>query len=462
MKELTTEEKLQQKFEELGRPIFAEDIGEDSFDFFSISEENSCFFYPNNTDILNINYDYRQAFYPKNEKRNFIYNWLRQKLREKDKLNAKELFELINLKFIEFYNLKIIIPKVAGNKNYDLDLFSGTKINLDAFWEKFVDYSKEIDSEQQAYPFDEDKIEELKNKQRQSEEQAERHSDLAIEEKSSDVFIYFLKYLEDEFSDIIMLNSIGNTTFILKKNNSADRKRKLFEIVLKTLLKKTGQFNISISNLVFHIGSSELPEDIVKPISKKELRELVIDSDYFVYNEDDDSVRFLSDEELITKIQKYFAARTVNFDIFDDEINKTGILALVFTGNKAPIEEMKDYIIVRPILYITNLSTATTKEDIFLLIKEITEDEGNDIKFLKCLFNNNEEYQSWLENNTALSFFEADEMLVKHIYAKLVNELSPISNLTHNAGNLLQYTLKLNLQNHLSVNLLKVSEKKDD
>lgn len=409
MKELTTEEKLQQKFEELGRPIWLKELGLTESHINSESDIMRLYFLPKG--------DFESFYFPRHERLSIIDKLVKKVFIETKKIRSEDLYERIMESISSIYNINAIDP-IFLRTDYMINFWS-TK-GSDIF-------------------------------RKSSETEIKRNLLISWEK--------FVEALCKKFMDSNVKNDWlegGVKEYFLTPN----RRELLFGEVTKVLHKSDKTF--SIEDLVYEIGLTNLPVELKKPITKKELRELVIDNDYFVYNEDDDSVRFLSDEELITKIQKHFAARTVNFDIFDNEINKNGILALVFTGNKAPIEEMKSYINVRPILYLNNLSAAKTKEEIFLLNKEITEDEGNDIKFLKCLFNNNEEYKSWLENNTALSFFEADEILVKHIYAKLVNELSPISNLIHNPGNLLQYTLKLNLQNHLSVNLLKVSEKKND
>ncbi len=401
-------EKLQQKFEELGRPIW---LPEMQFSESGI-EPNDIF-----RLYLLPKGEVATFYFPYKERVRIIYKIAKKVFSETKKIRSEDLYERIEKDISKIYNINTISPIFLRN-----------------------DYMIDFRSTRGGYNFRKSSETEIKNQLIISWEK--------FVESVSGSFIS--SNIEDDFLE-------GGVKYYFLTPN---RSKLLLTEVTKFLLNNYKTF--VIEDLAYEIGLTNLPVELKKPITKKELRELVIDSDYFVYNEDDDSIRFLSDEELITKIQKHFTARTVNFDIFDDEINKTGILALVFTGNKAPIEEMKSYINVRPILYLNNLSAAKTKEEIFLLNKEITEDEGNDIKFLKCLFNNNEEYKSWLENNTALSFFEADEILVKHIYAKLVNELSPISNLIHNPGNLLQYTLKLNLQNHLSVNLLKVSEKKDE
>lgn len=258
--------------------------------------------------------------------------------------------------------------------------------------------------------------------------------------------IFFLKHFHDEYQHIGGGTSFNTICFIKKSR----RRPVLQKFLIEFFIKKNYTEHITIEDLSYEIGlTDKVPEEIIKPVTKKELREIFENEEYFHYDKDNDSVKMLSFSEIVEKIKNHFEQSYSNFSISESEYNKKGILALKFTGNEFPLPEAIDYINVRPIIFVYNVDSQTKIDNILLLDKEISDKENNDIKYLKSLFNNDEEYKKWLEKNTSVSFYEAPEEIVKHIYPKLVADLSPIFNIQHNPGNLFQYTLKSKLEEYL-------------
>lgn len=206
---------------------------------------------------------------------------------------------------------------------------------------------------------------------------------------------------------------------------------------------------ITIERLSFKIALSPLPMEIIKPVTKKELREILSNNIYFLYDKENDAVRLFTNNELSEKIKNYFNQNYSPISISDTKYDKAGILAIKFTGKEFPLSEAKEYINVRPIIFLCDVAKNSSIKDILLINRELSEKESNDIKYLKCLFDNDQEFINWLENNTSVSFHETHPKIIKYVHPKLLEDLSPIFNIQHNPGNLFQYTLKTKFEEYL-------------
>lgn len=283
------------------------------------------------------------------------------------------------------------------------------------------------------------------------------HEPIVIECKAEDEsycdYIYVFTEAEEErffenwneiinicCSDIVV-SSIHDNKLYFSLKSQLPSPQKLLRDRIKSILSDQP---LILEELRFEINSSEDIPGIEKPVSAALIKNVLeMNIDLFFFDENNDIVRLLTDDEFLEYVKERLKNDTTLISKLPESFNEDGIVALLFIGNQFSLEEAKEYVNVRPIIFVTNVDNdVEIKKLLSIDDMKIDDPEESDLRFLKTIIPKDVDSFDWMKNNLAVSFVKCSKERLKIILPKLIKSISPIFNFTHNPQNLFESIIK--------------------
>ncbi len=242
---------------------------------------------------------------------------------------------------------------------------------------------------------------------------------------------------EDSFSDYFI--KIGNKKWIEEKIFEAEKI--LRNEIVFSIFKPLNKISFTLSKLTQRTNRSVNFLGLPKPYGEELIEKIIKDNpDRFIYNEETKTVELVDD---LIYLENSFNKNKQLLKDFNSKSEDSGFLAFSFIGKSFPLNEAKDYISTRPIIYITTIENLS--EEFQNLIEN---KESELIEILSAILPEDTKILEWINQNLAVSFVEFDEDYMNLIRNQVIEKFSPIFNLNDNPGNLFQYTLKNKLEEY--------------
>ncbi|GMV00266.1 MAG: hypothetical protein AMXMBFR51_29980 [Ignavibacteriota bacterium] len=126
------------------------------------------------------------------------------------------------------------------------------------------------------------------------------------------------------------------------------------------------------------------------------------------------------------------------------------IYAYKYKGDHFPFQEAVDYLKIRPLIYIKEVTWESREEHPDMLSPNPDDELW---RYLKALVPVKTSFTDWIKDNIQLSWIDEEEasLSFENLFEILIEEYSPIFNVDNNPGNLFKYTLQEKLVNYEAV-----------
>jgi hypothetical protein len=244
---------------------------------------------------------------------------------------------------------------------------------------------------------------------------------------------------------------IGLTEWIEK--GKTPTAKKIIKNAVISVLREPSSPPLTLDQLTHRINRKDIKAGIPKPFDKQIIQEIIsADKDRFHVDNNSGIIKLSDDLEYIAK---YFKENQQLLQNFDGEKESEGIIAIIYIGKDFPLQEAKEYVYTRPIIYLYvtgNLALESFGDDINISLEEdfsfterlIFNTEFGD--YLRAIIPSNLAVKEWLQANVSVSFYEESYDELRLMLPKLLEKFSPVLNVDQNPGNLFQYTLNNKLE----------------
>jgi len=239
---------------------------------------------------------------------------------------------------------------------------------------------------------------------------------LANYEKKSNKFTVLQQNKFDSLSD----SKIVLTEKFRTANNDIILLTSLFKVFYKLNINE-----ISINQLCLALSMDKEFTTIPKPVRVKELKPLIERFTRFIISED--TVRIRKVEEMLNDVS---SEDFVRFDKIPSYWIGEGLMVFKFIGEEFPIEEAREYVEIRPIVYL-NLEKQFSFENLQNFSAHYSE-------LAKAIYvlTPKSDTDKWATENLRVFFLNDNYEHLMVIFDSLLKNYSPVFNIQKNPGNL--------------------------
>jgi len=265
------------------------------------------------------------------------------------------------------------------------------------------------------------------------------------------------------------------------KNSIIGETYSRFEYAVLNVFRKKQTSELEVKDLDFRLNRLRFSFDVPKPISEEYVMQMIeAGSEIFTYDKEKRNLILKSDMARIkgklfeqtfsvAEVENYLVDSNsgasgkefsmdrievdsrifINASHFVRDVDNmsfpdaSGVAAFHYSGENFPLEGAKEYVRLRPIVYLLNMHA---NENLFKSILNYDKPAGSEfLQGLKAILPPQTDLKEWVAANISVSFYL--EYLEnwkesEYLHKLCIAELSPVLNLKNNLGNLFRITLE--------------------